>query len=240
MRTDVLGRIEEVVLKVQRLARTTAALGAGYVAMLFVNRRWHQHWGATDDEIRRPFPGDELIRKSKLDSTHGITVNAPVEQVWPWLMQLGYEGRAGFYSYDRLERLIGARNTNRLNADIRPLREGDQVPFYPGMPLIVAKVDPPHALVLWQVASGGKAVDPNGPWGEDYVAWSWAFVLEPADVDATRLLTRMRVDYRPATKWVPVQLVLEPAHFVMGRRQLLGIRERVERSAVDQGSPATS
>ena len=61
------------------------------------------------------------------------------------------------------------------------------------------------------------------------MAWSWAFVLEPVDAATTRLLVRMRVAYRPALKWAPYMwLLVEPAHFVMGRRQLLGIRQRAE------------
>jgi hypothetical protein len=38
--------------------------------------------------------------------THAATINAPPEEVWPWLVQMG-QGRAGFYSHDRLERLVG-------------------------------------------------------------------------------------------------------------------------------------
>jgi hypothetical protein len=82
---------------------------------------------------------------------------------------------------------------------------------------------------LWQVTAGGKAIDPAGPWGDDYVAWSWAFVLEPVEAATTRLLVRMRASYRPALRWGPVMwLLVEPAHFVMGRRQLLGIRQRAQ------------
>jgi hypothetical protein len=95
--------------------------------------------------------------------------------------------------------------------------------------MTVAVADPPHALVLWQVTARGKAIDPAGPWGEDHVAWSWAFVLEPVDATRTRLLVRMRVGYRPVAKWAPLMwLLVEPSHFVMGRRQLLGIRQRAE------------
>ena len=54
-------------------------------------------------------------------------------------------------------------------------------------------------------------------------------MLEPVDAGTTRLLTRMRVDYRPAAKWAAyVWLLLEPGHFVMGRAQLLGLRRRAE------------
>ncbi len=105
-------------MKVRRVGQAALALAAGSLTVLLGTRRWHQHWGATDEEITRPLPGDDRIPASKLDSTHAITIRAPVEHVWPWLAQMGYEGRAGFYSYDVLERRFGARNTDRLNPDM--------------------------------------------------------------------------------------------------------------------------
>ena len=66
------------------------------------------------------------------------------------------------------------------------------MPFAPGMPMTVAIADPPTALVLWQVTSAGVVIDPAGAWGDDHVAWTWAFVLEPVDAATTRLLVRMR------------------------------------------------
>jgi hypothetical protein len=215
-------------MKLRRLGQAAVVVGGGYLAALAGTRRWHQHWGATDQEITRPLPGDDLIAECKLDSTHAITIHAPAERIWPWLAQMGYEDRAGSYSYDRFERSIG-RNLDRIDADIPPLAVGGTMPFYPGAPMTVAVADPPSALVLWQVTAGGKAIDPAGPWGDDYVAWSWAFVLEPVEAATTRLLVRMRASYRPALRWGPVMwLLVEPAHFVMGRRQLLGIRQRAQ------------
>ena len=215
-------------MKARNAGAATLALAGGYLAVLVSTRRWHQHWGATNEEITRPLPGDHLIPAARLDSTHAITIAAPVERIWPWLAQMGYEDRAGTYSYDLFERSAG-RNLDQLDPAIPPLAAGGTMPFYPGAPMTVAVADPPHALVLWQVTAGGKAIDPAGPWGEDYVAWSWAFVLEPVDATTTRLLIRMRTGYRPAVKWAPYMwLLVEPAHFVMGRRQLLGLRERVE------------
>jgi hypothetical protein len=141
---------------------------------------------------------------------------------------MGYGDRAGTYSYDPFERRAG-RNLDRLDPDIQPLATGGAMPFAPGRPMTVAVADPPHALVLWQVTSRGKAVDPTGPWGDDHVAWSWAFILEPVDPATTRLLIRMRVSYQPVAKWGPYMwLLVEPAHFIMGRRQLLGLRQRAQ------------
>jgi hypothetical protein len=215
-------------MKARRLGQAALVLAGGYLATLTASRRWHQHWGATEEEITKPLPGDDLIRAARLDSTHAITIHAPAERIWPWLAQMGYEDRAGTYSYDLFERTIG-RNLYQVDPDIPPLAAGGTMPFYPGAPMTVAVADPPHALVLWQVTAGGKGIDPTGPWGDDHVAWSWAFVLEPVDAITTRLLIRMRVSYRPAAKWAPYMwLLVEPAHFVMGLRQLLGIRQRSE------------
>ena len=226
-------------------AAATLALAGGSLAVLAGARRWHLHWGATHDEIARPLPGDDLIPDSKLNSTHAITIQAPAERIWPWLTQMGYEGRAGTYSYDLFERSVG-RNLYRIDPDLPPLAAGDTMPFYPGAPMTVAVADPPHSLVLWQVTVGGKAIDPTGPWGDHHVAWSWAFVLEPVDATTTRLLIRMRVGYQPQVKWAPIMwLLVEPAHFIMGRRQLLGLRERAQTTtrgaavwSVDRGGAA--
>ena len=227
-------------MKLRRLGQAAIVLPGGYLTALAVTRRWHQHWGATDQEITKPLPGDDLIAESKLDSTHAITIHAPAERIWPWLAQMGYEDRAGSYSYDLFERGIG-RNLDQLDPDIPPLAPGGTMPFYPGAPMTVAVADPPRALALWQVTSRGGAIDPAGPWGDDHVAWSWAFVLEPVDATRTRLLVRMRVSYRPAVKWGPAMwLLVEPAHFVMGRRQLLGIRQRAETARLPDDQERTA
>ena len=215
-------------MKVRHLGQAALVLAGGYLVALTATRRWHQHWGATDQEITQPLPGDDLIPAAKLDSTHAITIHASADQIWPWLAQMGYEDRAGTYSYDLFERSTG-RNLYRVDPDILPLAADGTMPFEPGMPMTVAVADPPHALVLWQVTSASKAIDPAGPLDDDHVAWSWAFVLEPVDAATTRLLIRMRVSYQPAAKWAPYMwLLVEPAHFVMGRRQLLGLRQRAE------------
>ena len=227
-------------MKARHAGQVALAVAGSYLTLLTATRRYHQHWGASDAEITRPLPGDDLIPVSKLDSTHAITVHAPAERIWPWLAQMGYGGRAGFYGYEVLERRLGARNINRLNPEAPAPVAGGSLPFAPGMPLTVAVVDPSRALVLWTVTTANKAIDPAGPWGEDYVAWSWAFVLEPIDTSTTRLLTRMRISYRPAAKWAAfVQLLLEPAHFIMGRRQLLGLRQRAEATGRAATSPDT-
>jgi hypothetical protein len=75
------------------------AIGAlGTIAVLGAYRLWIQPWrhcwGATDEEVGRAMPGDDLIPDAA-SITRAITIAAPPEQVWPWLVQLGY-GRGGW------------------------------------------------------------------------------------------------------------------------------------------------
>ena len=45
-------------------------------------------------------PGDDLVPAPMVQTTHAVTINAPPQRVWPWLVQTG-QGRAGFYSDSR-------------------------------------------------------------------------------------------------------------------------------------------
>jgi hypothetical protein len=67
-------------------------------------RRWHLRWGATPAEAAASLPGDALLPRAQYKSTRAITINAPPEAVWPWLVQVGCQ-RAGFYSNDLLDNL---------------------------------------------------------------------------------------------------------------------------------------
>jgi hypothetical protein len=46
------------------------------LAYWFVVRPWHLKWGATDDEVRRPLPGDDLVTNPKGRTTRAITTRA--------------------------------------------------------------------------------------------------------------------------------------------------------------------
>ena|SRR5438128_728348 len=60
-------------------------------------RRLGRRWGATDDEVHRPMPADELIPHPMVETTHAITIQAAAAEVWPWLVQTGMD-RGGWYS----------------------------------------------------------------------------------------------------------------------------------------------
>lgn len=49
-------------------------------------RRWHLHWGATIGEVHAPLPGDALLSRAHFRATRTITIDAPPEAVYPWLV----------------------------------------------------------------------------------------------------------------------------------------------------------
>src|SRR5689334_8739871 len=53
-------------------------------------RHWHRRWGATATEMAAAMPGDDLLPQAQYRCTRAITIAANPEQVWPWLVQVGY------------------------------------------------------------------------------------------------------------------------------------------------------
>ena len=186
---------------------------AGFVAY----RRWHQRWGATPLEVAAAMPGDGLLPAAAFTATRAITIRARPAEVWPWLPQVGFH-RAGFCSYHRLDNL-GRPSSWEILPEFQHPRVGDLAAPMADPPddrtaFRVALVEAPHALV----------------WSKPDSTWSWQ--LTPlGGGDETRLVTRLKAQYR-ASPFLPVTLVLmEIGDFPMMRRMLLGIRERAERGA---------
>jgi len=49
-----------------------------YLALI---RPWQLRWGATDEEMERPMPGDDIVGKPSLNATRAVTVNAPANNI---------------------------------------------------------------------------------------------------------------------------------------------------------------
>lgn len=110
----------------------------------FIIRPWHRRWGTTAQEVAGSLPGGDLVSNTPWRTTHAITIQAPIETEWSWVVQIG-QGRGGFYSYDWLENLFGMniRNTDSILPDYQLLRVGDTVPFWKGVGITVRQISPP-------------------------------------------------------------------------------------------------
>ncbi len=164
-------------------------------------------------------PGDSLVENPFEITTRAITINAWPKHVWPWLAQMG-KGRGGLYSYDWLDNVFGVLDSpsvDTLIARYREIRAGDTIPVggSAGWPVAIAR---PNELLLLDVRDTGAHV-------------TWAFALRQISPTQTRLVMRVRARL-PVTWKLPFQMaVLDPAEFLMVRRQLIGIRQRAERLA---------
>jgi hypothetical protein len=172
-------------------------------------------------------PGDALIPDPTDMSMQAITANAPPEDIWPWLVQIGYQ-RGGLYSYDWLDRLFGfldRPSAMRILPEFQQLTVGDKVPWgRTGTELTVAVLEPRRALALTYEARG--------------FAWVWQFGLYPLDEQRTRFVTRGTERVPDTLLWWLGMRFMEPASFFMTHRMLLGVKERAETlraSAYDNG-----
>jgi hypothetical protein len=178
-------------------------------------RRRHLRWGATDAELAAPMPGDELVPRSSFTATRAITIDAPPEAVWPWLVQLGYR-RAGWYTYDLFDN-AGYPSADRILPEHQNLKVGDRVPMAKNVndttAFTVAGMEP-NRWMLWQ--------KPNS---------TWAWKLVPLDGGRTRLITRLKALYAWRTSPGNALLTLilfEFGDFPMTRKLLLGVKRRAE------------
>ena len=188
-------------------AATAAGLSLPWLYAGLV-RPWLQHWGSTPEERSRRLPGDGDTEPLSV-ATRAVTVRAPAEEVWRWLVQIGQD-KAGFYSYDWLENLAGCRlhTATRVHPQWQDLHPGDALTLFPGVATRVNEVDPPRALVI------------EG-WG--------AYLVEPDGDGCCRLLARSHVDRDPRA--LAYYAGLELPHAVMERRMLLGIKQQAEAAA---------
>lgn len=186
----------------------------------FPIRRWFGRWGTTAADVSRAMVGDAAVADATYSATLAVTVKAPPEDIWPWLVQLGYR-RGGLYSYDWLDRLFGyldRPSANRIIPEFQHLRVGDEIPLGRGQGFPVTAIEPNHALVL-----SGQA---------DRFAWVWQFGLYPLDAQRTRLVSRNSARApKTVVSWCVMRLI-EPAAFLMTRRMLLGLKRRAEALAV--------
>ena len=113
----------------------------------WVVRPWHLEWGATLDEVRTSMPGDELVPHPTLCATRAMTIDAPPERVWPWLVQMGAYTRGGWYSYDWADN-GGEPSADRIVPELQGLAVGDVMLTSRSEGFVVREIDPGHALVL--------------------------------------------------------------------------------------------
>ncbi len=188
------------------------------------------HWGLARNVATRARPGDELVPKPRWGWTHGIEIAAEAAQVWPWIAQIGAD-RAGFYSYQWLENLVGCNVQNA--AAIHPewaVKVGEELLLHPDPQSPRMKIVGVEPGRYW-IAHAPLHEDARGR-GKPWATASWLFELDALDAHRCRLVSRYRAAYSNdlATRLMFGPTLLEPVGFAMDQRLLLGVKERIVRS----------
>ena len=197
-------------MRLTTIVASGAAAGAAFVT---VCRPWHRRCGATDEEVAAAMPGDELLPIAEFNPTRAITIAARPEQIWPWIVQIGFN-RAGFYAYDLLDNLAKP-SAERIIPDLQDPQVGDWIPMSPTI----------NDTTAFRV----KAFEPNRwmLWSKPDSTWCWS--LHSIDDERARLVCRIRAKYAWEKSTVILSLFLmELGDFLMSRRELLGIKRRAE------------
>ena len=195
--------------------RSTIPILASILAAAAAYRRWLRGsiltWGATAAEASQALPGDELLRAAGGVSTRAITIDAPADDVWPWLAQMGPSPRGGAYTYDWVENLLrlDMHTADCVLPEFQHPAVGDTIRLG-GSEMQLARVEPKRVL----------------SWRSQDDSWVWTFVLE-SDGATTRLLSRNR--YRADTVAARLAMLpMEPGSLVMEGKMLRGIKLRAE------------
>jgi len=185
------------------------------VIYLRLIRPWQLHWGATPTEVAQPMAGDEIVKTPTFNATRAVTIRAQAEHIFPWIVQMGVT-RAGWYSIDLLDNM-GKPSAEVILPQFQHPQVGDVIPMSPdGKQGTYLKSFVPNQWMLW----GDKDGDSSWVWG-----------LYPLDDTHTRLVTRIRMQYRWFSPAIVFGLLVEFTDIIMMRQSMLGIQRRAERLA---------
>jgi hypothetical protein len=178
------------------------------------------NWGATADELARPFSCDHHLPDADDACFRAVTVDAPAPVVFRRLCQL----KLAPYSYDWIDNW-GRRSPQELVPGAEKLEVGER--FVSIFRLVEFEIDRHLTLVL---------VRARRVFGDVAIS----YVVVPERADRCRLVVKLLVNHpgpavlRPLVRWVgPV------GDLVMMRRQLLNLKALAERDAAAQAGSAT-
>lgn len=191
--------------------------------------RWLRNLGSTGAERDQVWAGDDLVSRNLPSTTRAIEISAPAGAVWKWVVQFGL-GKAGFYSYELLERLVGipVRNVESIEPSFQNVAVGDEVVLHPKAPGVpIALVEPGKHVVLAETRLEKLEQAPPD------VARSWGFYVVSVSGSSCRLIVRGSFEEtRKRTRKERAAFALEqPIDFVMELRMLRTVKRLAERES---------
>jgi hypothetical protein len=178
-------RSKETIGRALITAGSLALLGAACRGLL---RRRVVVWGAMRDEdanrlgheLLDEMPrhlGHELVDEMRIGATRAVTIDAPPEAIWPWLLQMG-SGDGGVRTCDWIERVVwlDVRCADGATHELSGLHGGDDV---------CSRSTASDPSVQVEILTPVGALTTRSEDG----SWVWTFLLVPQDA-SLRLRSR--------------------------------------------------
>jgi proline iminopeptidase len=212
-------------------------IAAGFMAVVYAlwvrPRLWR--WGASDEEVAGTYPGAELVPDGERGATMAVTIEAPPDQVWPWLVQMGGD-RGGWYSWDRLDN-GGRPSAHEVHPEWQDLALGDYVKYWRSAGAVdaweVVAFEPNRFLGLRGLTDlQGRNLDPKQPRPSAYIEGLWGFLLNESPGGCTRLVIGGYQAIRP--RWLGRFIfywLYIPVTWIMQARMLVVLKRNIERTA---------
>jgi len=199
----------------KRILATMILIALVISAYLLWARPYQLNWGATEQEMNQVMPGDRLDPQPEFFATRAITISGTPEEIWPWLLQMGY-GRAGYYGYDIIENLgspRGIRSADCILPEFQQFKVGDVIPISSVARMVFYAIEPSRYLIWTGTNHKGSFI--------------WA--LYPLDEDHTRLVSRIRWSFHwTEPSLLSLDLFTEFTDYLAVREILHGVKGRVE------------
>jgi hypothetical protein len=181
------------------------------VLYFLVIRPWQLHWGATQAERLLSLPGDTLVVKSDFNATRVITIDAPAEKIWRWIIQIGSQ-RAGWYSIDWIDN-GGKKSAEVIVPSFQNIEVGQFIPFTPDQKKgMWVKEFREYQYILWTDR-------------QNNATWLWYLISVQGK---TRLLTRLRTTYQWKGFWIIYNILVDFGDILMMSQCMKGIKRRAE------------
>jgi hypothetical protein len=222
--------------KAMGMAGTAAVIYWGFVHPRLMR------WGASDEEVAGPYPGADLVPGGQRGPTMAVTIDAPPDQVWPWLVQMGGD-RGGWYSWDHLDN-AGRPSAQRVHLEWQDIAVGDYVKYCtPSNGAVdaweVAALEPNRFLGLHGLTDLRlRNLDPKQPRPRAYTEGLWGFLLNELPGGRTRLVIGGYEAIRP--RWLGRIFSQIPVVWVMQARTLAVLKRNIERGVASSPPSAHS
>ena len=170
-------------------------------------------WGVTKGEVNDKYPIDKFLPQSKTVAYRAITIDAPIDQVYPWIKQLATEGVLNF-NVNILD-FIKNEPAKFVLKDIPTVQIGDR---YLIGEIVQAQDNKSLTIELNRL---------RFPWSKFKNIYA-GYYLSSEGRNKTRVVMKIKADYDGFLAWFSAKYLIELGDFWVSRYQLDSVKNLVE------------